>query len=145
MPRRPPRSRPVAQTAAMDIRRASPYALATVLAGVGILHFVTPRPFDSIVPPFLPAPRAWTYASGVAEIACGAAIALPRTRRAGATAAAVLLVVVFPANLYMAVEPGDVPRWAAIARLPLQVPLVVWAWRTRRPPRFRTSAGPGSR
>lgn len=126
------RPTPGAHTAGMSPGRVSPYLLASLLAGVGTLHFVTPGAFDAIVPPFLPAPRAWTYASGVAELACGAAIALPRSRRVGATSAAVLLVVVFPANVYMAVEPGSVPRWVALARLPLQLPLVWWAWRVRR-------------
>jgi uncharacterized membrane protein YphA (DoxX/SURF4 family) len=32
--------------------------------------------------------RFWTYASGVAEVAVGAAVAVPRTRRLGALAAA---------------------------------------------------------
>jgi uncharacterized membrane protein len=54
-------------------------------------------------------------------------VAVPASRRRGGLASAVLLVAVFPGNLSMAVEPGDVPRWVALARLPLQVPLVLWA------------------
>ncbi len=42
-------------------------------------------------------------------------------------ASALLFVAVFPGNLYMVVDPGDAPRWVAVARLPLQVPLVLWA------------------
>lgn len=121
-----------------SVRVASPYLLAAFLAGAGSLHFVTPESYDRLIPPFLPAPRAWTYASGVAELFCAAAVALPRTRRGGALATAGLLVAVFPANVYLAVEPGDVPRWAALARLPLQVPLVLWALSVARP-----RAGPG--
>ena len=71
-------------------------------------------------------PRPWTYLSGLAELAVGAAVAVPRTRRWGGLAAAALFVAVFPGNLYMALEPGEVPRWVALARLPLQVPLVLW-------------------
>lgn len=109
------------------LRTASPYVLAAVLAGAGTLHFLRPEFFDSLVPPFLPpSQRAWTYASGVAELAVAAAVAVPATRQRGGLAAAALFVAVFPGNLYMAVEPGDVPRWAALARLPLQVPLVLW-------------------
>lgn len=109
----------------------SPYLLAALLTGTALTHFVRPEPYDAIVPPFLPAARAWTYGSGVVELLCAAAVAAPRTRRAGATATALLFVAVFPANVYMAVEPGDVPRWLAIARLPLQVPLVLWALNVR--------------
>ena len=114
------------------LRRASPWLLAAFLGGAGVMHFVAPEPYERLIPPFLGDPRAWVYASGVAEIAVGAAVAAPRTRRAGATAAAALLVAVFPGNVYMAVEPGDVPRWLALARLPLQVPLVLWALQVRR-------------
>lgn len=108
-------------------RTISPYLLAAVLAGAGALHLFRPEVFDPLIPSFLPNPRAWTYVSGVAELACAVAVAVPRTRRRGGLASAALLVAVFPGNLWMVVEPGEVPRWVAVARLPLQVPLVLWA------------------
>ena len=112
------------------LRTASPYLLAGVLLGAGVTHFVRPEFYDALVPPLLPgSTRAWVYGSGVVELAVGAAVAAPATRRQGALAAAALFVAVFPGNVWMAVEPGDVPRWAALARLPLQVPLVLWALR----------------
>lgn len=115
------------------LRAASPYVLAALLAGAGTLHFVRPEFFDALVPSFLPpSQRAWTYASGVAELAVAATVAHPRTRRRGGLAAAALFVAVFPGNVYMAIEPGDVPRWAALARLPLQIPLVLWALQVAR-------------
>lgn len=109
------------------LRSVSPYVLAAGLAVTGTAHFVNPAFYDGLIPPFLPAPRAWIYGSGVLELACAAALLLPATRRGGALASAALFVAVFPGNLYLAIEPGDVPRWAALARLPLQVPLVLWA------------------
>jgi len=105
---------------------ASPYVLASLLVTTGSLHLLRPAVFDNLIPPFLGDPRAWTYASGLAELAVAAAVALPRTRRAGGLAAAALFVAVLPGNVYMAFEPGDVPRWIALLRLPLQVPLVLW-------------------
>ena len=114
------------------LRAASPYLLAAFLAGAGLTHFVAPEPYERLIPPFLGSPRAWVYGSGVVELAVAAAVAAPQTRRRGATAAALLLVAVFPGNVYMALEPGDVPRWLAVARLPLQVPLVLWALQVRR-------------
>jgi uncharacterized membrane protein len=116
----------------VSLRRASPYLLAGLLGGAGVLHFTNPGFYEALIPDFLPAPRAWIYGSGVAELACAAALLPERTRRTGALASAGLLVAVFPGNLWMAYEPGDLPRWAAVARLPLQVPLVLWAlqvWR----------------
>jgi uncharacterized membrane protein len=111
---------------------ASPYALVTLLVGAGVLHFVRPEFYDALIPPFLPSPRAWTYTSGVVMLGCALAVAVPRTRRRGALATAVLFVAVFPANIYLAIEPGDLPRWAALARLPLQIPLVLWALQVAR-------------
>ena len=115
-------------------RAASPYALAALLAGAGVTHFVSPGFYDALIPPALPQPRAWIYGSGILELGCAVAVALPRSRRAGALASAVLLVAVFPGNVYLALEPGDVPRWLALARLPVQVPLVLWALQVARTP-----------
>jgi len=110
--------------------------LAGVLGTAGVLHFARPRPFDSIVPRALPGPaRAWTYASGVAELGCAAAVAHPRTRRAGGALTAALFIAVFPANVRMALDWRRKPlahRVIAWGRLPLQVPLVRWALRVRR-------------
>lgn len=105
--------------------------LAGLLGGAGGLHFAVPDPYASIVPRVLGDPRAWVYASGVAELACAAAVALPRTRRRGALASAALFVAVFPANLQMALDADGHGLagnpWVAWGRLPLQVPLVLWA------------------
>jgi uncharacterized membrane protein len=126
----------------------SAYALAALLAVAGTTHFVMPHPYDTIVPRLLPGPpRAWTLASGAAELACALAVAQPRTRRMGATAAAILFVAVFPANVQMAIDWRSRPlsdRLVAYGRLPLQIPLVIWALRIRaaRPPRgLRRLAG----
>ncbi|WP_333737516.1 DoxX family protein [Streptomyces sp. IBSBF 2806] len=109
----------------------SPLLLAGLLAAAGAAHFAVPRPFDAIVPRALPgSPRNWTYVSGVAELALAAGVALPRTRRTAALASAALFVGVFPANVKMAWDWRHRPaplRAAAIGRLPLQAPLVLWA------------------
>ena len=108
-------------------------ALAGLLATSGVLHFVSPKPFDTIVPRSLPgAPRTWTYLSGAAELAVAAAVAHPRTRMLGGLAAAGLFAAVFPANVKMAVDWRHAPparRAIAYGRLPLQMPLVWWGLR----------------
>jgi uncharacterized membrane protein len=110
--------------------------LALLLVGSGLGHLLRPEPFDSIVPRWLPPSRRfWTVASGVAEVATGLAVAHPRTRRAGGAAAAALFVAVFPGNLWMAWLWRGKPwpyRAAALARLPLQLPLVAWGVRVSR-------------
>ena len=116
------------------LRTVSPYLLAALLAGAAVTHFVRPEFYDPIVPHLLPGPvRTWTYVSGAAELAVAAAVAAPRTRRGGALAAALLLVAVFPANVQMAADAHTTAmRAVAYARLPLQVPLVLWALAVRR-------------
>ena len=109
------------------LRTSSPYLLAVLLAAAGTTHLASPSWYDGLILPWLPGPaRAWTVGSGAAELVVAAAVTAPRTRRAGGLAAAVLFVAVFPGNVWMALEPGAVPRWVAVARLPLQVPLVLW-------------------
>ena len=120
----------------MVARFPSSASLAALLAAAGVTHFLLPRPYDAIVPRALPGkPRTWTQLSGAAELAVAAAVAHPRTRRAGALAAAGLFAAVFPANVQMAVDWRDraIPlRLAAYLRLPLQVPLVLWAVQVSR-------------
>ncbi|MFI6357834.1 hypothetical protein ACIBJF_35580 [Streptomyces sp. NPDC050743] len=115
----------------MSRSERSPLLLAGLLATAGVAHFATPRPFDALVPRALPgSPRAWTYGSGAVELALAAGIAAPRTRAVAAKAAAAFFVGVFPANVQMAVDWRHRPaplRTAALARLPLQLPLVLWA------------------
>ncbi|GAA2297203.1 hypothetical protein OKJ48_22190 [Streptomyces kunmingensis] len=117
-------------------RVRSPHVLAGLLAGAGVTHFLAPKPFDAMVPRTLPgSPRAWTYASGAVELALAAGVALPRTRERAATAAAAFFVAVAPANVKMALDWRDHPaplRRAALARVPLQVPLVLWARKVAR-------------
>ncbi|NEB03996.1 MauE/DoxX family redox-associated membrane protein [Streptomyces sp. SID13726] len=109
----------------------SPLLLAGLLATAGAAHFAAPRQFDVIVPRALPGKaRTWTYASGAVELALAAGLALPRTRRTAALASAAFFVGVFPANVKMAVDWRHRPapqKAAALGRLPLQVPLVLWA------------------
>ncbi|MFI8341642.1 hypothetical protein ACIF8W_16425 [Streptomyces sp. NPDC085639] len=117
-------------------RISSPALLAGLLAGAAVAHAAAPGRFDATVPRSLPgSPRGWTYASGVAELALAAGVAHPRTRRVAALATAAFFVGVFPANVKMAVDArhrSPAVRAVALARLPLQVPLVLWARRVSR-------------
>lgn len=117
------------------MRRASPYLLAALLAAAGVTHLLRPEPYVSIVPRLLPAPRALVYLSGLAELGCAAGLCFRRTRAPAAWATAALFVAVFPANVQMALDAGGrSPAYLAAVwgRVPLQVPLVLWAVRTAR-------------
>lgn len=110
----------------------------------GTIHLVAPGVFEPIVPHVLPEPRLLVLLSGVAELVCAVGLLAPRTRRLAGWASCALLVAVFPANGQMALDAwqdwsaGNVGTPYAVAaslRLPLQLPLIWWAWRvTRRNP-----------
>lgn len=98
----------------------------------GVAHFVATHMYERAIPDYLPAPRALVLVSGVAEIAGGLGITIPFTRRAAAWGLILLLVAVMPANVWMVQHPerfAEIPPWALWARLPLQLPLIWWAWR----------------
>ncbi|MFS8101242.1 hypothetical protein LFM09_29370 [Lentzea alba] len=117
-------------------RARSALALAALLGLAGATHFTRPKYYDAIVPRALPGTlRQWTYASGVAELALATAVAAPRTRRLASFAAAAFFVAVFPANVKMALDfRSKSPKARALAygRLPLQIPLVAWAWKVAK-------------
>ncbi|GAA2779133.1 DoxX family protein [Streptomyces showdoensis] len=121
--------------------------LAGLMASAGLAHFAAPKQFDAIVPRSLPgSPRAWTTASGVAELALAAGLAIPATRKASAQATALFLAGVFPANVKMAYDwrhRSRAARAVACARLPLQVPLILWARHAGRQDVRRGAEGAG--
>ena len=115
---------------------ASPYLLSGLLTVTGTLHFVAPKVFADIVPPQLPSPVGLAYASGVAELACAAGLAIPRTRRAAGWATAALFVAVFPGNIQMALTPATVPRRTKLSSTPDALRRPRLATRPRRQPAF---------
>ncbi|HEY3866391.1 MAG TPA: DoxX family membrane protein [Solirubrobacteraceae bacterium] len=117
-------------------RRGARRALAAFFIGSGVNHFVIPGVYKQIVPPGLGDPETLVRVSGVAEVAGGVGMLLPRTRRLAGLGLIALLAAVFPANLHMARNPEKfkkIPAWALYARLPLQPLMMWWAWRATRP------------
>ena len=104
----------------------------------GSLHFLLPHVYLRIMPPSLPAPLLLIQISGAAEILGSLGLLLPATRPAAAWGLIALLIAVLPANIYMAVAhlpaPGIMGQtWAQWARLPLQLPLIYWAFLYTKP------------
>ena len=97
----------------------------------GAMHFARPRWYLAIMPPYVPAPEAMVYASGVAEIAGGVGLTIPRYRRRAGWWLIATLAGVFPANLHMALHPEEFDQLpggapALWARLPLQAVFIAW-------------------
>ena len=103
-------------------------AVFFILAGLN--HFWQPHFYERIVPPGFPSPPVLVFISGLAEIAGGIGLLISAWRRRAGWGLILLLLAVFPANIYMAFRPetfGLTP-WMLWARLPLQVVLIVWVW-----------------
>ena len=104
-------------------------AAAFVLGGVN--HFLNPKLYLSIMPPYIPWHGFWVAATGVAEIVLGALLLFPPTQSLAAWGLIALLVLIFPANLHMALNASlysAVPTALLWLRLPLQIALIAWAF-----------------
>jgi uncharacterized membrane protein len=122
--------------------RRARLGLALLMLGAGVMHFLVPGTYEKIVPRWLGDARRVVLASGAAELACGALLLNRRTARTGGWLTAGLLLAVFPANVQMLLDSGtehqatEMPverfRLVAAARLPLQIPLIIWAARVAR-------------
>jgi uncharacterized membrane protein len=115
------------------VPRVLKLAAGPVFVTAGVLHFVKPRIYESIMPDYLPAHRELVYASGVAEAVGGAGLlsGSPAVRRYSAWWLVATLVAVFPANLHMALHPerySQIPggKPALYARLPVQLLFIRW-------------------
>ena len=98
----------------------------------GILHFVRPRPYVRIMPPYLPWHLELVYVSGAAEIILGVLVLIPRFTALAAWGLIALLIAIFPANVHMALHTELYPRikppvllWI---RLPFQGVFIAWAY-----------------
>ena len=115
------------------------WVLTIFMVGAGINHFRSPAPYLGMMPAELPHPELLVQLSGIAEILGGLGLILPQTRRLTAWCLIALFVAIFPANLNMALNHlplGDQPVAPALlwARLPLQLVLIVWAYRYTKKP-----------
>lgn len=128
-------------------RKWARWVLGAVFVVAGVLHFTRPSSYLPIIPPWLPAPRTLVLVSGAAEVAGGIGVLLPPpVRRWAGWGLVLLLVAVFPANVYMATEgiglDGSWGRTLLWLRLPLQAVLIAWAlWASGAWPRKAVSYG----
>jgi uncharacterized membrane protein len=111
------------------------YAMSLLYVVAGAAHFIFPDAYIKGIPPFLPWPEALNWISGGAEVLLAVALLPTRTRRLAGWGLIALLVAVFPANVYMAIEPEAfaAPPLVLWLRLPLQGVLIAWAWWYTRP------------
>jgi uncharacterized membrane protein len=111
--------------------RVGKYIFGTIFIAAGIGHFLITRTYENIMPDYLPAHRDLVLLSGAAEMLGGIGVMTSKYQRAAAWGLVMLLIAVMPANIWMAQHPErypGIPLWAIWTRLPLQLPLIWWAW-----------------
>jgi uncharacterized membrane protein len=124
--------------------------LCALFAAAGVVHITNPALFFPIMPPIIPFRWACVVFSGVLELLGAAGLLVPQRRIQQLTGVglSLLLVAVFPANIYMAAENiriHGIPSqpWMGWARLPLQPVLILAVlWVTRLWPPARTKTSP---
>jgi len=142
----PPLARLLGAPTRRDTMRVAAGA-AFILASIP--HFTSPERYLPMMPPFVPAPAAMIFVSGVAELIGGLGMLIPRTARYASWWLALLLVVIFPANVYVAisgVNAAGLPSspWYTWSRLPFQILFIWWvlyAGRCRRTSASETVPG----
>ena len=119
-------------------KRLALFGLSLLFVLAGANHFLNPDFYVAMMPPYLPAHLELVYLSGLLESLGGAVVLAPRVRAHAGWALVLLLVAIFPANLHMALNPDlfpDVSSVGLYVRLPLQIPLIAWAYWATRPDR----------
>ncbi len=105
------------------------YLMAGFYIFAGVMHFIKPRMYIKIIPPYLPYPKVLNAITGLIEIIFGLGLLFESTRSLSAYGIIILLLAVFPANIYM-YQKGSrgIPKWILLVRLPLQFALMAWAF-----------------
>ena len=104
---------------------------------VGLNHFIEPNFFLEIVPPIIPFKLEVVLISGFFEIILGILILFKKTRKLASLLIIVLLVAVFPANIYLYISETprlslDITKSQALFRMPFQLSLIIISyWHSR--------------
>ncbi len=96
----------------------------------GVSHFRNPPFFLKMTPKWVPAPEKVNLIVGAIEIILGVALLIPFSRSIAAIGIIILLIAVFPANIYhfqKALKKGKMVI-PTLIRLPVQALLIYWAY-----------------
>ena len=114
------------------------FILGAFFVFAGLNHFLNTKFYLAMMPPYIPAHYELVIFTGVLEILGGIGLIFPFTRTWAGYGLILLLIAVFPANIYMAMNPEKFanvsPRWALYLRLPLQFLLIYWIYWTINQP-----------
>jgi len=107
------------------------YIMAIMYIIAGIMHFITPKVYGSIIPSYIPNKKATVFWSGIAEIIVGVGILFISTRFIAIWGIIIMLFVFFSVHIDMLSNKkhkDKFPRWVLWLRIPLQFVLIYWAY-----------------
>jgi len=107
----------------IDLKVITILIMSCFYMNVGVKHFVEPEWFLQIMPPNFPHHYQAVYWSGFFELLFGFLLINPLTRFIAGWGIIFVMITVFPANLYLAVNDGAVmgiSKELAWGRLPFQ-------------------------
>jgi len=113
------------------LKKIFKWILGVGMIAAGANHFVNPEFYLKVMPPYLPAPLFLIYLSGFFQIALGVLLLIPKFTRLAAWGIIALLIAVYPANIYMAMNAelfSEYSRILLYLRLPLQLVFIRWAF-----------------
>ena len=118
------------------LKGISVYVMGIFYIIVGIKHFQDPSWFVQIVPPILPYKYELVYISGFLEVLLGVLLMIPNFQSAAAKGLIILLICVYPANIYLAKTNGaalGISPFIAWGRLPFQFVFIGLAyWHSKK-------------
>lgn len=107
------------------------YLMAGMYIIAGMAHWVFPKVYGRILPPWVPGKKFTVWVSGLAEIALGVALFFPQLKDAALWGIIGMLLLFLPVHFHMLSDPRagkGIPRWLLWLRLPLQAGLMYWAY-----------------
>ncbi len=106
------------------------YIMAALYVFAGLMHFIKPKIYLRIMPPFLPFPKFLVASSGVIEILLGIGLCFSLTKNTSIYSIIIILVLFLVVHFYMLTSrkaAAGLPKWLLILRIPLQFVLMYWA------------------
>lgn len=116
-----------------DARSAAAIGLGVLFTFTGIGHFVETGPMAQMLPAWVPWRVLLVYLTGGLEFALALGFFVPKWRRFAGWAAAAMLVLFFPANIYAAINHIPMGGHASgpvylLIRAPLQAIILFWVY-----------------
>ena len=114
------------------------YIISLLYVIVGIKHFTNTGFFVTIVPPIINWKEEIVLVSGLIEVILGILLLFNQTRKLAAWGIILLLIAVFPANIYLyfseiARETLNISKNQALVRMPFQIPLMIISyWHSKK-------------